>query len=151
MNRWFGHVSAQITSLFQEVAMTRPRHILSSLFCGVALTLTLSACSITETVKDILSSTTPGDWFTADGLLKGDQKVNAFVALNFENLKQDMAQGHGEYLTSLSTLLGVPQDRQASFFAHAQSRYPFVRAQQSNPQEVIALLVEKAPPVMATR
>jgi len=125
--------------------MTRPRHILSSFFCAVALTLAFSACSVTETVKDILSSTTPGDWFTADGLLKPDQKVNAFVALNLENLKQDMAQGHGEYLTSLSALLGVPQDRQASFFAHAQSRYPFVREHQSSPQEVIALLVEKAP------
>lgn len=131
--------------------MARPKHILSSLFCAVALTLTFSACTVTETVKDILSSTTPGDWFTADGLLKPDQKVNAFVAINFENLKQDMAKGHGEYLTSLSSLLGVPQDRQASFFAHAQSRYPFVREHQSSPQEVIALLVEKAPSVTALR
>ena len=112
------------------------------------LCVTISACSVTETVKDILSSTTPGDWFTGDGLLKPDQKVNAFVAFNFENLKQDMAKGHGEYLTSLSTLLGVPQDRQASFFAYAQSRYPFVTEHQSSPQEVIALLVEKAPSVL---
>jgi hypothetical protein len=144
------HISRSDHFPIKEVAMARPSHILSSLICGIGLTLTLSACSVTETVKDILSSTTPGDWFTADGVLKGDQKVNAFVALNLENLKQDMAQGHGEYLTSLSTLLGVPQDRQASFFAHAQSRYPFVLAHQSNPQEVIALLVEKAP-VIATR
>ena len=131
--------------------MTQPKHILSSLFCAIALTLTLSACSITETVKDILSSTTPGDWFTGDGLLKPDQKVNAFVALNFENLKQDMAKGHGEYLTSLSTLLGVPQDRQASFFAYAQSHYPFVNEHQSSPKEVIALLVGMVPPATALR
>jgi len=131
--------------------MTRPRHILSSFFCAVALTLTFSACSVTKTINDTLSSTTPGDWFTGDGLLKADQKVNAFVALNFENLKQDMAQGHGEYLTSLSTLLGLPQDRQASFFAHAQSRYPFVTEHQSSPQEVIALLVGKVPPGTALR
>ena len=117
-----------------------------SLLCA-----TLSACTVTETVKDILSSTTPGDWFTGDGLLKPDQKVNAFVAFNFENLKQDMAKGHGEYLTSLSTLLGVPQDRQASFFAHAQSHYPFVTEHQSSPQEVIALLVGKAPSATALR
>jgi hypothetical protein len=109
------------------------------------LCVTISACTITETVKDILSSTTPGDWFTGDGLLKPDQKVNAFVAFNLENLKQDMAKGHGEYLTSLSTLLGVPQDRQASFFAYAQSRYPLVKEHQSTPQEVIALLVGKMP------
>jgi hypothetical protein len=132
-----------------EEIMGRISTILGHFVWASVLCVALSACTVTETVKDILSSTTPGDWFTGDGLLKPDQKVNAFVALNFENLKQDMAQGHGEYLTSLSTLLGVPQDRQASFFAHAQSRYPFVREHQSSPQEVIALLVEKAPSVTA--
>jgi Protein of unknown function (DUF3015) len=134
-----------------EEIMGRISTILGHFVGASVLCVALSACSVTETVKDILSSTTPGDWFTADGLLKPDQKVNAFVALNFENLKQDMAQGHGEYLTSLSTLLGVPQDRQASFFAHAQSRYPLVREHQSSPQEVIALLVEKTPSATTLR
>jgi hypothetical protein len=128
-----------------EEIMGRISTILGHFMWVSMLCVTISACSVTETVKDILSSTTPGDWFTGDGLLKPDQKVNAFVAFNFENLKQDMAKGHGEYLTSLSTLLGVPQDRQASFFAYAQSRYPFVTEHQSSPQEVIALLVGKAP------
>ena len=131
--------------------MGRISTILGHFVWASMLCVTISACTVTKTINDTLSSTTPGDWFTGDGLLKADQKVNAFVALNFENLKQDMAQGHGEYLTSLSTLLGVPQDRQASFFAHAQSRYPFVREHQSSPQEVIALLVEKAPSVTALR
>jgi len=125
--------------------MGRISTILGHFMWVLMLCVTISACSVTETVKDILSSTTPGDWFTGDGLLKPDQKVNAFVAFNLENLKQDMAKGHGEYLTSLSTLLGVPQDRQASFFAYAQSRYPFVKEHQSSPQEVIALLVGKVP------
>ena len=123
-----------------RIVTTLGHFVWASMLC-----ITVSACSVTETVKDILSSTTPGDWFTGDGLLKPDQKVNAFVAFNLENLKQDMAKGHGEYLTSLSTLLGVPQDRQASFFAYAQSRYPFVKEHQSGPQEVIALLVGKVP------
>jgi hypothetical protein len=73
------------------------------------------------------------------------------VAFNFENLKQDMAKGHGEYLTSLSTLLGVAQGHQASFFAYAQSHYPVVTEHQSSPQEVIALLVGKVPPGTALR
>jgi hypothetical protein len=128
-----------------EEIMGRISTILGHFMWVLMLCVTISACSVTETVKDILSSTTPGDWFTGDGLLKPDQKVNAFVAFNLENLKQDMAKGHGEYLTSLSTLLGVPQDRQASFFAYAQSRYPFVKEHQSSPQEVIALLVGKVP------
>ena len=105
-----------------------------------ALILTLSGCSITETINDILSSTSGRSWFTEDGLVKADHRVDAFMTLNFENLKQDMARGHGEYLSSLSTLMRVPQDRQASFFAHAQSRYPFVMEHQSSPEEVIALL-----------
>jgi hypothetical protein len=123
--------------------MTRPRHILSSLSCAVALILTLSGCSTTETISDFLSSTSGKSWFTEDGMVKADRRVDAFMTLNFENLKQDMAQGRGEYLASLSTLMGISQDRQASFFAHAQSRYPFVMEHQSSPEEVIALLVEK--------
>lgn len=128
-----------------EEIMGKISAILGHFVWASMLCVTLSACSVTETLKDILSSTTPGDWFTGDGLLKPDQKVNAFVAFNLENLKQDMAKGHGEYLTSLSTLLGVPQDRQASFFAYAQSRYPLVKEHQSGPQEVIALLAGKVP------
>jgi hypothetical protein len=71
--------------------------------------------------------------------------VNAFVALNFENLKQDMARGHGEYLTSLSALLGVPQDRSGAFFAYAQSRYPFVNTSGSGPSDLVALLAQDRP------
>ena len=123
--------------------MTRPRHILSSPACTVALILTLSGCGLTGTTTDFFSSTSGRSWFTEDGLIKADHRVDAFMTLNFENLKQEMAQGHGEYLTSLSTLMGIPSDRQASFFAHAQSRYPFIMEHQSSPEEVIGLLVEK--------
>ena len=120
--------------------MTRPRHILP-LLCAGSLILTLSGCSITETINNILSSTSGRSWFTEDGLVKTDQRVNAFVAFNFENLKQDMARGQGEYLDSLSALMEIPTDRRPSFYAHAQSRYPLVMEQHSNPQETLALLV----------
>ncbi|WP_455378362.1 DUF3015 family protein [Petrachloros mirabilis] len=120
--------------------MARTDNILRTVIWAGMLCFALAGCSITETINDILSSTTPGGWFTGDGLLKPDQKVNAFVTLNFENVKQDMAQGHGEYLTSLSTLMGVPRQDQASFFAYAQSQYPVVMAERSTPRELIALL-----------
>jgi hypothetical protein len=128
-----------------EEIMGRSSTILWRFVWASVLCVTLSACSVTETIKDFLSSTTPGDWFTGDGLLKGDQKVNAFVAFNFENLKQDMARGHGEYLTSLSALLGIPQDRQGAFFAYAQSRYPFVNTNGSGPLDLVALLAQDRP------
>ena len=131
--------------------MTRPQSILSSLSFAVGLILTLSGCSITETINDILSSTSGRSWFTEDGLVKTDHKVDAFMTLNFENVKQDMARGQGEYLSSLSTLMRVPQDRQASFFAHAQSRYPSVVEHQSSPDEVIALLRSTLPTATALR
>ena len=119
--------------------MTRPKYILMLLPCAAGLVLSLSACSITETINNILSSTSGRSWFTEDGQLKTDHRVQAFMAFNFENLKQDMAKGQGEYLDSLSTLMEIPPDRRAAFYAHAQSRYPFVV--QSSPQETLVQLV----------
>ena len=88
--------------------------------------LALSGCSVTETVKDFLSSTTPGDWFDADGMPKADHRVQLFVAVNHENVKADMAKGQGEYLTALGTLLAVPAQRETEFFSLAQGAYPSV-------------------------
>lgn len=70
--------------------------------------LAMFGCSLTGSTKDILSSTTPGDWYTEDGLPKAEYKVNVFVAVNLDNLKTDMARGQGEYLASVSGLLDVP-------------------------------------------
>lgn len=52
-----------------------------------------------------------------------EEKVNMFASTNLESLSQEMAQGQGEHLASLATLMGVPADRQADFFAMAQERY----------------------------
>jgi DUF3015 family protein len=38
------------------------------------------------------------------------------LAATFENLAGDMARGHGEHLTALATLLGVPTGYQQMFF-----------------------------------
>ena len=119
------------------------RYVMSA----AVLWLALSACTVTETIgnilgstKEFLSSTTPGDWFTADGVLKADQKVIAFVAINFENLKQDMGRGRGEYLSSLSELLGIREERREAFFAYAQSRYRLTKDTRGGPEELVALL-----------
>lgn len=114
----------------------------------VALTLGLSACTLKATLDttsdgttNFLSSTTPGAWFTSEGLVKDQYKVTAFTTLNFQNLKEDMARGQGEYLTSLGTLIGVPADYQAEFFALAQAKYPFlVSSDRTTPGEMLAAL-----------
>ena len=121
--------------------MTQPSHILVRCAGAALLLFSLSACSVTETISNFLSSTSGKSWFTEDGLIKTDHRVQAFMAFNFENIKHDMAKGQGEYLDSLSTLMEIPPDRRASFYAHAQSRYPFVVEYQSSPLETLVQLV----------
>ncbi|MCX5724105.1 MAG: DUF3015 domain-containing protein, partial [Nitrospirae bacterium] len=60
---------------------------------------------------------------TNDGKVMAEQKATMFAQLNFENLSQEMAQGQGEHLASLATLMGVPAEHQAEFFAMTQERY----------------------------
>src|SRR5438128_9650502 len=68
-----------------------------------------------------ISSGTSG--CTNDGMIFADQKVNVFASINFENLSQEMAQGGGEHLASLATLMGVPAEHQAEFFSLTQEKY----------------------------
>jgi Protein of unknown function (DUF3015) len=71
-----------------------------------------------------ISSATSG--CTNDGQIMASEKVNVFAAINFESLSQEMAQGQGEHLTSLATLMGVPAEHQAEFFAMTQDEYTSV-------------------------
>lgn len=111
-----------------------------------ALMLAAMACTtkLTPNPTDTTSSTTPGAFFTQDGTLKGDQKVNAFVASNFENLKDEMARGQGEYLTSLGSLLGVQKTRQTEFLALAREKYPvLVPSDQTTPDQMLVALARE--------
>ena len=45
-----------------------------------------------------------------------------FAELNYERLTEEITQGRGEHLASLATLMGIPHDRHALFFALAQER-----------------------------
>jgi hypothetical protein len=60
---------------------------------------------------------------TNDGKVMSEHKTTMFAQLNFENLSQEMAQGQGEHLASLATLMGVPAEHQPAFFALTQERY----------------------------
>lgn len=60
---------------------------------------------------------------TNDGKVMAEQRTTVFAQLNFENLSQEMAQGQGEHLASLATLMGVPAENHAAFFAMTQERY----------------------------
>ena len=72
----------------------------------ILLGLTMTACGTTESVSGTTQNTTESTSgktrFMPGGTI--EQKVHAFASMNFDNLKQDMARGHGEYLASLGTL-----------------------------------------------
>jgi hypothetical protein len=88
-----------------------------------------------------ISSGTSG--CTNDGKFWAEHKVNAFASLNFENLAQDMAQGQGEHLASLATLMGIPAAQQPAFFAMTQEKYAsLVTAGETSPVALVKALNE---------
>jgi len=110
--------------------------------------LVLSACNTTKATIDTFakftSSTSPGEMFDADGYVKQSQKARLFTAVAFENLEQDIARGHGEYLTSLSVLLNVPAGEQEQFRTLSQSQYPLLFASDRRTAEsLLATLTSK--------
>ncbi len=125
--------------------------------CAVPIIAASTGCSVkatikqtTDTTSNVTGTTSGRTWFTEEGQLAPDFKANAFVSLNEHNLRQDMARGHGEYLTSLGTLLGVPADRQADFSAHAQAAYTrLAPAHQGGADDIFAVLRHNASAVGA--
>ena len=98
---------------------------------------------LTRPTKEFTSSTSPGSWFTQDHVLKADSKLMAFTVWNFENLRENLAQGRGEYLESYATLLGIaPKDR-AEFYRGAQRRYGSVFSDEITPIQSVNLLLKE--------
>jgi len=94
--------------------------------------LVASACNTTKATVDTFakftSSTSPEEFFNADGVVQESQKARLFTAVVFENLEQDIARGNGEYLTSLGVLLKIPEREQDEFRARSQSKYALLFA-----------------------
>lgn len=78
---------------------------------------------------------------TNDGIVKNDKKVDAFASNNLESLSQEMAQGRGEHLASLASLMGVPADHQAAFFTLTQEKYTAIfKTEQTTSTEMLVSL-----------
>ena len=96
--------------------------------CGiVVIAFSLAACNTTKATFDttvkFFSSTTPGELFTADGLVEQKQKINLFAGVAYENLRQEAAAGSGQYVTSLAVLYGVPTAKHRDFGRMLQQRH----------------------------
>ena len=108
----------------------------------------VSACNTTKATVDTFakftSSTSPGEWLNADGVIQESQKTRLFTAVAFENLEQDIARGNGEYLTSLAVLLKIPSGKQDEFMARSQSNYSLLFAPDIRTAEkMLATLISK--------
>ena len=99
--------------------MTSTLRQLSAAIGIMAMGLSLSACNTTKATVDtsvqFFSSTSPEDLFSADGIVKQEQKINLFAGVAYENLRQEAAAGGGQYVTSLAVLYGVPETRHGQF------------------------------------
>ena len=89
--------------------------------------LVVSACNTSKATVDTFakftSSTSPGDWINADGVIQESQKARLFAAVAFENLEQDIARGNGEYVRSLAVLMKIPAAEQDEFRSLSQRQY----------------------------
>jgi hypothetical protein len=78
---------------------------------------------------------------TNNGKLWTEYKTTMFANINFDNLSQEMAQGQGEHLASLATLMGIPEEHHGQFFAMAQEKYAsLVQGGDTSPVAVIKAL-----------
>ena len=112
-------------------------------FVASGCTLKASTETLTDATTNFVSSTTPGAWFDGDGLLRQDQRINVFVAMNYGSLQQDMAKGDGEYLSALATLLEIPEAHIPQFKKWSQEQFRLTHGMDNaNQQTLLALLLE---------
>lgn len=110
--------------------------------------LVISACNTSKATVDTFakftSSTSPGEFINADGVVHESQKARLFTAVVFESLEQDIARGNGEYLTSLAVLLKIPAGEQDEFRTLSQSEYSLLFASDRQTAEsMLATLTSK--------
>lgn len=118
----------------------------SSILGATGCTLKATINQTTDTTSNITGTTFGQAWWNEDGQLKPDFKTTAFVSLNQENLQQDLAAGRGEYLSSVSRLLGVPEEQQPVFFSTVQANY--AETVGTDPAALLALLRDTSRPFL---
>lgn len=71
-------------------------------------------------LSGILSGTSGCD---NPGMVSNEFQKKIFVAMNMDDLAQDIAQGNGDHLQSLATLLGIEAQDKAAFYTLSQKNY----------------------------
>jgi len=85
-----------------------------------AIGLSIGACTV---VTDPSSGSSSGG-SSSVAFMDRQQQIAEFANVNnLERLKNDMAAGQGEYLSSLAALLGVGASQQPAFFAFTKDKF----------------------------
>lgn len=76
-----------------------------------------------------------------EGTVTAEYRIPLFAAANLDQLSADMAAGHGDTLTALAALYGIPEQDRAGFYTLAQAHYGniFTTASSSSNNVVTAL------------
>ena len=71
-----------------------------------------------------------------DQVVKSDKEQEVFVAVNLETISEEMAQGNGEHLNALATLMGCSTSVHGEFAGLTQEKYNvlFAGAETSTPE-----------------
>lgn len=109
-------------SMKTNTALLLAIFVMGAISCGPTTDTIVAPFELTS---DFTSSTSPGD-SAHTGPAKAHQRLDQYVAYAYDSVSSDIAQGHGEYLTSLTVLAGIPTDSQAAFRKEMQSRYAVI-------------------------
>lgn len=87
----------------------------------------------------------------ADAVILREKEQEVFVAANFDRLSQDMAQGRGETVDAMASLMGCDAVAHADFARMGQERYGAIFSGQGDTLQVLANMKRElaAHPVLA--
>ncbi len=140
------------TLTYKEVFMRSVISRISWLIAVFAVVAVVSSCfyattksteGTTKSVKATSGSSTNATSSTSPGSSSDESEKQAleFTKDNFERLRTDMAVGGGEHLTSLATLMGIPDSRKPEFFSLTKNKFSTLfRSDQVTPEELLAML-----------
>lgn len=95
---------------------------LLSLFLTAGCSIKATLDQTTDTTSNVTGTTSGRAWWNEDGQITPAFKAATFATVNHNNLGQDIAAGRGEYLASMSVLLGVPREQETAFYSAVQAR-----------------------------
>jgi hypothetical protein len=142
-----------VASLLPTVVMAKGNHPMSG--CGLGYLLLSNQNN--DKVTQILGSTTNGTFgtqtfgissgtsgCTEDGAVKLARATEVFAEVNLTSLRQEMAAGQGEYVSTFATLLGATDATRPQMVRFFQAEYQnlFPKAETSS-DEMLKILSEK--------